>query len=365
MRPSERSRVGVTRQTPIGLEQRVLRRAREAGFGRQDQIVVGFSGGRDSLALAGALRWVKRSLGIDVVLIHVDHQLRSSSEEESKRAAALANALDMDFRGFVVAESLAVAHPGVGLEESARRERYRILFEAAVHHGAAAVATAHHREDQAETVLLHLLRGGGVHGAAGMAERALAPVPLHDISQKSSEIELGSEPWLWRPLLGEAREAIDEYVRGLGLEPIEDSSNEDTTLRRNALRHDVLPLLERHVPGATIALARYAGLAAEDDRLLEEITVSAMAEIVDPGGRITAAALFTQPLAIQRRLVRRWLGTITGSTALTAERTDAVLTLAQAGEGGRAVEIGEGWSVCLERGMLRVDKSGSQQKEGQ
>ncbi|HLL50879.1 MAG TPA: tRNA lysidine(34) synthetase TilS, partial [Thermomicrobiales bacterium] len=172
MRPSERSRVGVTRQTPIGLEQRVLRRAREAGFGRQDQIVVGFSGGRDSLALAGALRWATRSLGIDVVLVHVDHQLRSSSKEEAERAAALANALEMDFRGVVVAVSPAVAHPGVGIEEAARRERYRILFEAAADHGAAAVATAHHREDQAETVLLHLLRGGGVHGAAGMAEHS-------------------------------------------------------------------------------------------------------------------------------------------------------------------------------------------------
>ena len=360
-----RLRVETPRQTPTGLEQRVLFRAREAGFGRQDQIVVGFSGGRDSLALAGALRWAMRSLGIDVVLVHVDHQLRNSSREEAKRAAALANALEMNFRGVVVAAPPAVAHPGVGIEEAARRERYRILFAAAAEHGATAVATAHHREDQAETVLLHLLRGGGVHGAAAMAECSLAPIALSDISRKESKAGSHSEPWLWRPLLSEARAAIDDYVRELGLEPIEDPSNEDTTLRRNALRHDVLPLLERQFPGAAIALSRYASLAAEDDRLLEEIAVTAMAEIVDPGGRIAVASLIAQPMAIQRRLIRRWLGAITGSTALTAERTDAVLTFARVGAGGGAIDIGEGWSVCLERGMLRVDKSGSQHEEGQ
>jgi tRNA(Ile)-lysidine synthase len=224
----------------------------------------------------------------------------------------------MDFRGVAVAASPAVAHPGVGVEEAARQERYRILFEAAVDHGAAAVATGHHREDQAETVLLHLLRGGGVHGAAGMAERSPAPIVLSNTSHQESTTGLGSEPWLWRPLLTEAREGIEDYVRGLGLEPIEDPSNDDTTLRRNALRHDVLPLLERQFPGAATALARYAGLAAEDDRLLEEIADTAMAEIVDPGGRIVAASLLPHPLAIRRRLIRRWLGTTTCSNALTA-----------------------------------------------
>ncbi len=120
-------------------------------------------------------KWAGRALGIEALLVHVDHQLRKTSGEEAKRAEVLADALEMKFRAVTVATPPIAVHPGVGVEEAARRERYHILFETAIQNGARAVATAHHQRDQAETVLLHLLRGGGVHGAAGMAERAAAP----------------------------------------------------------------------------------------------------------------------------------------------------------------------------------------------
>jgi tRNA(Ile)-lysidine synthase len=150
----------------------VLARARAAGFTAHDRIVVGFSGGRDSLALAAALRWVQAVLGVEPVLVHVDHRLRASSGDEAKRAANLAESLNLRFQAVAVATPPTDVHFGVGVEEAARRERYRNLIAAAARYGACAIATAHHRGDQAETVLLHLLRGGGVHGAAGMAEHA-------------------------------------------------------------------------------------------------------------------------------------------------------------------------------------------------
>ena len=209
------------------------------------------------------------------MLVHVDHRLRASSAEEALGAASLADSLNLAFQVVAVSMTPTDVHPGVGVEEAARRERYRTLFAVAERCGARAVATAHHRGDQAETVLLHLLRGGGVHGAAGMAERSSSPVsgpaPPHDISLE----HLDSEPWLWRPLLNEPREVIEAYVAKLGLSPIEDPSNDDLTLRRNALRHEVLPVLESHVPGAEAALARYATLAAEDDRALAAIALQA------------------------------------------------------------------------------------------
>ena len=375
--PSQERRALTRRRTPHGLEQRVLARARDAGFESADRIVVGFSGGRDSLALAAALRWVQRTLGIEVLLVHVDHQLRTTSGEEAKRAESLADALGMEFRAVPIATSPTAVHPGVGMEEAARRERYHILFETAIRNRARAVATAHHQEDQAETVLLHLLRGGGVHGAAGMAERAAAPfqvpvpVPVPDppgpsnISREQRDSEADTAPWLWRPLLAEPREVITAYVQGIGLEPIEDPSNDDTTLRRNALRHEVLPALEHHFPRAAAALARYAALAAEDDRALEDVALSTLDEVIDQGGLLATAPLRVKPLAIQRRVIRLWLAEITGSSGFTAERTDAVLALAGAKQGGQAIEIGEGWTVRRERGMLRADKTGSHDEEGQ
>lgn len=340
-----------------------MARARDVGFTSQDRIVVGFSGGRDSLALAAALRWVQASLRIELVLVHVDHQLRASSAEEAMRAASLADSLDLEFQIVVLSSPPTDLHPGVGVEEAARRERYRSLFAAAERCGARAVATAHHRGDQAETVLLHLLRGGGVHGAAGMAERSPPPVsstaPSRDISHEYQE----SEPCLWRPLLTEPRQAIETYITKLGLLPLEDPSNDDRTLRRNALRHEVFPLLEAHVPGAEAALARYATLAGEDDRALEAIALALLGDGVDPGGRLATVLLRAQTLAIQRRVIRRWLTECTGGIMLSAERTDAVLLLTQSGRGGALLEIGEGWTVRLERGMLRAERTADQNQE--
>jgi tRNA(Ile)-lysidine synthase len=135
-------------------------------------------------------------------------------------------------------------------------------------------------------------------------------------------------------------------------------------LRRNALRHEVLPLLEVHVPGAEAALARYANMAAEDDRALEAIALTLLIEGVDPGGRLATALLLAQTPAIQRRVVRRWLARATDVSMLSAERTDAVLLLSQSGRGGATLEIGEGWTVRLERGMLRAERTANRHVEG-
>ncbi len=359
-----RARERTRRQTPDGIEQRLLARARAAGLASHDRIVVGFSGGRDSLALAAALRWVQTSLGVEPLLVHVDHRLRASSAEEAIGAASLADSLNLAFQIVVVSTRPTDIHPGVGVEEAARRERYRSLFAVAKDCGARAVVTAHHRGDQAETVLLHLLRGGGVHGAAGMAERSPPPVPDATSPRDISLELLECEPWLWRPLLTEPREVIESYVAKLALAPIEDPSNDDPSLRRNALRHEVLPVLEAHFPGAEAALARYATLAAEDDRALEAIALRLLKEGVDPGGRLETAPLRTQTPAIQWRVIRRWLAKATDASMLSAERTDAVLLLAQSRRGGTALEIGEGWTVRLERGMLRAERTASRQGEG-
>lgn len=290
-------------QTPAGIEQRLLARARIAGFGRGDLLVVAFSGGRDSLALAAALRRVRDVLRIALLLVHVDHQLRAESREEAALAAELAAALGLEFRGLATSAMPHEIHPGIGIEEAARRERYRLLFEAAGETDARAVVTGHHEQDQAETVLLHLLRGSGVHGAAGMSETTAAPIPLVEAAASSDISHEHSRPWLWRPLLQEPRSAIDAYVRLAELDWIEDSSNADLALRRNVVRGRVIPMLEAEFPGASAALARYAALAAADDEALELIAQAAMEGQVNPRGQLEAASLRNQPLGVQRRMI--------------------------------------------------------------
>lgn len=355
-----------TQLTPVGFEQRLLARARAAGLGLGDRVIVAFSGGRDSLALAAGLRRVRDVLGVELLLVHVDHLLRAESGEEAARAAMLAQRLSLPFTSRALKLSPSEIHPHVGVEEAARRERYGVLFEAASEIGARAVATGHHEADQAETVLLHLLRGSGVHGAAGMREWGGAPYPSaasRDISPKmgrppACEVSTprGREPALWRPLLREPRSAIGAYADCLGLPWIEDASNTDVSFRRNAIRHEVMPLLEARFPGATAALARYADLAAADDDALQRMTGEALEGGVDPGGRLRVAAFAEQPLGMRRRIVRGWLARAVGAEEISASRIDAVTALAQAGRGGSCVEIGRGWTVCLRRGMLSAER---------
>jgi tRNA(Ile)-lysidine synthase len=286
-----------------------------------------------------------------LLLVHVDHRLRAESGEDAAKAVDLAAALDIECQVLAAPTVPTEIHLGVGMEEAARRERYRLLFAAADEAGARAVATGHHEQDQAETVLLHLLRGGGLQGAVGMGERTAGPIIRRPPSDISPEI---SRLWLWRPLLREARSEIDAYVAQLGLGWVEDSSNVDLGPRRNVVRHQVIPLLEAEFPGATAALARYASLAAADDEVLEQIVQSALAGEVDPGGRLRVSALSGRPLAVQRRMIRSWFGNCTGSRELTAQRTDAILDLVSHGRGNRTVEAGGGWSVSLHEGLLRA-----------
>ncbi len=331
----------------------MLTRARAAGFAAGECLIVGFSGGRDSIALAAALRWVRDRLGVEILLVHVDHRLRESSGGEAVRAGRLAASLGLICEIVPVALPLNEHRVGLGIEEAARRERYRILFDVAAREQAAAVATAHHQEDQAETVLLHLLRGSGVHGATGMGERSPSPLAASDISHEERQ----KQPWLWRPLLSEARAAVDSYIAELGLEPIEDPSNQDLSLRRNVLRQNILPLLEMEFPGAGAALARYGRLAAAEDCLLDDLAAAALGTLVAADGTLDAIHLVQQPSVLQRRVVQKWVVSRTTLQAMTANRTEAVLTLAAERHGGRGIEIGEGWTVRLERAMLHLEPS--------
>src|SRR5262249_20892404 len=235
-------------------------------------ITVGFSGGADSLALAAVLARLAPVAAVRVWLVHVDHGLRPDSAGEAEACGRLARELGLPVVSVGLWSELLERHGGVGIEEAARRERYVALARAAEINRSAMIATAHHRDDQAETVLLHLLRGAGLHGASGMAELSRIAVPWWETRPRREPPAID----LWRPFLDESRGVVRAYARETGLTPVEDPSNDEPRFRRNRIRHEVMPLLEHVSPGAEAALARYARIAREEDALLDALADQAL-----------------------------------------------------------------------------------------
>ena len=258
-------------------------------------LVVGVSGGPDSLCLLDVLH----RLGYPLLVAHVNHRLRSEASDEQKlvEQAAMQRGLP-----FVATEVDVMAYAGqesLTVEEAARNLRYGFLFDEARQHHAQAVVVGHNADDQVETVLMHLLRGSGLAGLRGMPVRALPNV-------WSSEIPL------LRPLLHTWRSEIEAYCRQNNLHPVQDKSNLQPFYTRNRLRLELIPSLENIQPGVRGSLLRLARLVSAEDDLLQEVTQAAWQECLRAeSGHYLAfdlSAVQDQPVAIQRRLLRRAAG---------------------------------------------------------
>lgn len=211
--------------------------------------LVAFSGGPDSLALAAALAPIAARHGVELHLVHVDHCLDAQAGARAGRAQQLGGLLRLPFR-LEVADVAAARRRGESPEAAARRVRYAILERVRAELGATRILTAHQRDDQIETVLLRLLRGGPVESLAGIPERRGA---------------------IWRPLLAVPRAEIERFLAAAGLEAIEDPTNRDPVIARNLVRHHLLPRLRAEDPGIDellLALGRRAAaLAARLERV--------------------------------------------------------------------------------------------------
>ena len=184
----------------------------------------------------------------------------------------------------------------LNLEDAGRRARIEFLDEIAGRYGAAAVALAHHADDQAETVLMRLLRGSGMTGLSGMAYR-------------------NSRGYV-RPLLEISRSEIEQYLLACGLSWREDASNSDTTYLRNRIRHQLLPLLEEYNPAIRTCLASTASILRDDEALLNQLTEQAFFEVCRMGeGRIDCGVgqLRLLDTALRRRVLRHAFKQLTGN----------------------------------------------------
>ncbi|MGE0639245.1 MAG: tRNA lysidine(34) synthetase TilS [Thermoanaerobaculia bacterium] len=236
------------RQQPATPAERLATKLRaEAEGGSAGPWIVAFSGGIDSSALASTLANLSPRLPVAVHLLHVDHALDPESAQRAVDAGRLASLLGLPFHRIRrPVEELCL--PGENLEAAARRVRYDELEEVRASLGADRILTAHHADDQAETVLLRLRAGSSPVGLSGIRERRGA---------------------LWRPLLDLRRHELAALVADSGLEPLLDPTNRDLARDRNRLRHLLLPALEAREPGSTDQLARLAAAAARARTALE------------------------------------------------------------------------------------------------
>lgn len=223
-------------------------------FKAGETVVVGVSGGPDSLTLLHVLLRLRDGLGIALHVGHLDHAMRPESADDARFVEALAK----DWGVPITVERRDVPRLArawrLALEEAARRARYEFLAEVARRTGARTVAVAHNADDQVETVLMHLIRGSGLAGLRGMLPSSPYPYPVPDRERLR----------LARPLLEVPRAAIEAYCREHGLQPRFDRSNLDTTFFRNRLRHELLPLLETYNPRIREVLRRTAHVIADD-----------------------------------------------------------------------------------------------------
>lgn len=258
-----------------------------------EAVLAAVSGGPDSVALLAVLHRLREPLGIrQLQVAHVHHGWRGAdAEADADFVAALAGRYDLpvriervDARGYAAAEKLSP-------EDGARRLRYAALERIAGEGGLGVVAVGHTRDDQAETVLMRLVRGSGLAGAAGMP----AARPLGSCR-------------LIRPLVETARRDVEAFLSSEGLTARRDATNDDTALMRNRIRHELLPLLAREYNGRiTETLARWSEEARADYAYLEAAALAQWPEAcaATPEGVGIALAWWSRaPLALQRQMLR-------------------------------------------------------------
>ncbi|MFT0173737.1 tRNA lysidine(34) synthetase TilS [Paraburkholderia mimosarum] len=263
------------------------------------RIAIAYSGGLDSSVLLDAA--VRAAGAARLVALHVHHGLSPNADAWLAHCETTARAYGVTFD----ARRVEVARDdAAGVEAAARDARYRALDAMCEAHGAQALWLAQHADDQAETVLLQLLRGAGLAGLAAMAP---ARMSANGVARM-------------RPLLPLLRAQLERYARAHGLNWIDDESNDDTRYARNALRHDVMPALSAHFPGYRDALARTAAHAAASQRLLDELAHIDLREIGREGGSaLSHAALIMRDDARALNLLRYWMRTL-GMPAASAGR---------------------------------------------
>ena len=291
-------------------------------------ILCAVSGGRDSVCLLHYLTTIAPRCGFTVAAAHLNHRMRPEAQRDEDFVRGLCREWNVPFYTEAAPVYEMAARWGLSVEETGRRLRYDFLLRTADAIGAAYIATAHHAQDQAETVLLNLLRGTGPEGLGG-----IPPVRGRII----------------RPLLQTSRAEIEDYLQKNGLPHVEDSTNEDTHYARNRLRRELWPQLETVNPAVTRAIGRTAEIVRSENAYLDTLAAE---RLPAEGTAVETAALLAAPEPLRPRMVRLLLDRLpTGKKDVSAVHMDAVLALA---EGGGTLDLPGGARAVCRNGWLRL-----------
>jgi len=328
----------------------------------RDRLLLGFSGGVDSVVLLDSLHRSARTLGFRLSALHVNHQLSPNAGRWSAFCREWCRARSIPFR------VVKVRVPrGNSVEAAARAARYAAFAGAAADY----IVLAQHQDDQAETVLLQLLRGAGVKGLAAMPllrreegrglrveGTTLATRHSTPDTRPSTLVPRHPTPAILRPLLDVTRAEIEDYAHQRKLKWVEDESNQNIYFQRNYLRHEVLPVIARRFPAYRATLARAAHHLAEAARTLDEVAAADGAGWIEAGS-LAVDALRRLPAARARNLLRYFLSGH-GLTMPGAGRLEEALRQAlDAKQDARVlVELGD-FALRRHAGRLHLVRSGS------
>lgn len=311
-------------------------------WSRGERIVVAVSGGADSTALLHIMKEIAAGEGLELICAHLNHGLRGSeADRDADFVRELAMRLDVPFELGYADVLTYMKESGKGLELAAREKRYEFLRCTAVRYDAASIAVGHHADDQAETVLMRLLRGSSPSGLAGMR-----------FKRREKNVEL------IRPLLRIYKSDLLRACEESGIPYMTDSSNLSTEYTRNSLRLDVLPFLGQYNDQLAVSLNRLAEVSGSEDDFLAWEASKAYAEIVraDKGGALFKIAPFASlHVALQRRLIKLILNYLPLSTEesdfikIEAVRIGAV----QDRPTTWSLDLGGGWRAMREYGTIR------------
>ncbi|HEV2147049.1 MAG TPA: tRNA lysidine(34) synthetase TilS [Longimicrobiaceae bacterium] len=316
------------------LEERFRAAGEALGLGAGARVLVALSGGADSVALLHLLRFHAPGPGLALHAAHLDHAMRPGSDADARWVAGLCAAWGVP----LATERLERAPRS---EEEARRARHAFLRRAALDAGDALIATAHHADDQAETVLFRVLRGTGIAGLAGMAPRG---------------------DGVLRPLLPFWRDELRAYARAAGLRWREDPTNRTLDPVRNRIRRRLLPLAERSVaPGARRSLVRLAELARAEEAawsaVLEPLTGEAARR--EGAALVLARAPFrAYDSAVASRVLRNLLRQF--GVVLDRTGTRLALQFITGSPSGRVLHLAGGLRLASEFDSVRVERAGEE-----
>lgn len=307
-----------------------------------ETIGVAVSGGQDSMALLHYLASLQSELDFEIVAIHVDHSLRETSAQDALFVINYCKKNHIRAYKFKVDVKKLAEENGSSIETAAREARYGV-FQSLVARGIVdKVALAHHAQDQAETILLHLFRGAGISGARGM--------------------EIEKQKIYIRPMLSVGKEEIIRYVTDNEIPFVEDETNSMDTFQRNFIRNKILPLVTSRFPGAISALNSFAQACKEDDDYINSQVVTDALTVEGPKTVKIPCAYFLNPQPLSTRLVFKALEMIGVYKDVERRHIELIKELALGGQNGSKLKLPMQVSVFKEYDYITLTNEQKERK---